>query len=410
MAIKATPTRVAECHLEYRVGSSDKVYMIWIENVGANHYVKFQYGRRGSSLNSGVKVGPTHALAAKEAYLKVIKEKLGKGYKDVTARKKMGPATTTVPKTSGSLARLMPLTRMSSMATISGSEVLTPTVTATGADGKPVKTYGSTACPQLLNPISEEQMLKLMKDDKWFFQEKHDGRRMTLSKNSKGLVLAWNRKGQVIVAPEEYCSTLQKFGSYQFILDGEACGDKYYAFDILSLEGQDQVNLPLEERLQNLGMLLRSVDQDVIQMVYTAESFKAKDSLLRAIREGDKEGVAIKDKTSIYTAGRPNSGGPALKFKLVESVSCVVTKVNDKRSVQLAVGHNPAARTALINVGNVTIPINFDMPKEKDIVEIRYLYAYKGGSLYQPVFLGVRDDVPVDTVQDLKFKPTTKEE
>jgi bifunctional non-homologous end joining protein LigD len=287
--------------------------------------------------------------------------------------------------------------------------VLTPTVTATGADGKPVKTYGSTACPQLLNPISEEQMLKLMKDDRWVFQEKHDGRRMLLVNALKGVV-AYNRKGQVIVAPEEYCSVLQKFSGYHFALDGEACGEKFYAFDLLWLQGVDQTALPLEERLTNLGMLLRSMDQDVIQMVYTAESFKAKESLLRAIKEGNKEGVAIKDKFAVYTAGRPNSGGPALKFKLVESVSCVVTKVNDKRSVQLALGHNPSARTALIHVGNVTIPANFDMPKEKDIVEVRYLNANRGGSLYQPVFLGIREDVPVDTVQDLKFKPTTKEE
>jgi hypothetical protein len=32
------------------------------------------------------------------------------------------------------------------------------------------------------------------------------------------------------------------------------------------------------------------------------------------------------------------------------------------------------------------------------------LYAYKGGSLYQPVYLGVRDDVGADCLADLKYK------
>jgi bifunctional non-homologous end joining protein LigD len=38
-------------------------------------------------------------------------------------------------------------------------------------------------------------------------------------------------------------------------------------------------------------------------------------------------------------------------------------------------------------VGNVTVPA------PGDVVEVRYLYAYRGGSLYQPVYLGRREDV-----------------
>jgi bifunctional non-homologous end joining protein LigD len=45
------------------------------------------------------------------------------------------------------------------------------------------------------------------------------------------------------------------------------------------------------------------------------------------------------------------------------------------------------------SVGNVTIPSKHSIPAEGVVVEIRYLYAYSGGSLYQPVYLGMRDDV-----------------
>jgi hypothetical protein len=39
------------------------------------------------------------------------------------------------------------------------------------------------------------------------------------------------------------------------------------------------------------------------------------------------------------------------------------------------------------------------------LVEVRYLYAYPGGSLYQPVYLGERNDVDTaDSVKSFKFK------
>ena len=49
---------------------------------------------------------------------------------------------------------------------------------------------------------------------------------------------------------------------------------------------------------------------------------------------------------------------------------------------------------------------NFDIPKHGDVVEIRYLYAYEGGSLFQPVYLGVRDDLDKEAckIEQLKYK------
>ncbi len=36
---------------------------------------------------------------------------------------------------------------------------------------------------------------------------------------------------------------------------------------------------------------------------------------------------------------------------------------------------------------------NKEIPAVKAIIEVRYLYAYKGGNLYQPTYIGVRDDI-----------------
>ena len=72
-----------------------------------------------------------------------------------------------------------------------------------------------------------------------------------------------------------------------------------------------------------------------------------------------------------------------------------------KRSVELGLDDRPA--------GNVTIPPNHPIPGIGRVVEIRYLYVTgPGGSLYQPVYLGERDDVGPEEctaeAQRLKYK------
>jgi bifunctional non-homologous end joining protein LigD len=380
MAVKVTPVITHRCDLEYREGRSDKVYHIWIENVGANHTVKFRYGRRGSTLTDGVKTGPTHAKAAQEAYLKVLTEKLGKGYKEMPKGKTKPISSTpsTPPVTPGPIKK-----------SVAGAPAIKVEMTLGG--------QGVT--PQLLNAIDEKRLLELVKDDHHFMQEKHDGNRMMIFKNSKGLLIAYNKLGKVIKPPAEYCSVLQN-NDFIFLIDGEACGPVFYVFDILQLQTTDCKDMAYEERLSLLGMLIRSLgDQDTVQMVYTAMTTLQKKNLVRAIKEAGKEGVVAKDKRTVYKSGRPASGGPALKFKFVETVSCQVTKVNDKRSVMLMLDKG-------VHVGSVAIPVNHEIPKAGDIVEVQYLYAYKGGSLYQPVYKGKRDDADKpDSISVLKYKP-----
>ena len=61
----------------------------------------------------------------------------------------------------------------------------------------------------------------------------------------------------------------------------------------------------------------------------------------------------------------------------------------------------------LVAAGNVTIPPNQEIPEAGQVVECRYLYAFKeSGCIYQPVYLGVRDDIAVEecTTLQLKYK------
>jgi bifunctional non-homologous end joining protein LigD len=65
-----------------------------------------------------------------------------------------------------------------------------------------------------------------------------------------------------------------------------------------------------------------------------------------------------------------------------------------------------------VAVGNVTVPANQQIPKAESVIEVRYLYAFPGGSLFQPICLGQRDDVDpaACTLVQLKYKAAGEDE
>ena len=116
----------------------------------------------------------------------------------------------------------------------------------------------------------------------------------------------------------------------------------------------------------------------------------------------------FKQLSASYTAGRPNSGGSQLKHKFVATLSAVVSQVNTQRSVGLRLLNHEGWQP----VGNVTIPPNHKVPAVGAVIEVRYLYAYPDGSLFQPVYLGEREDVGPEecVVSQLKFKATEEDD
>src|SRR4051812_19270706 len=67
--------------LYYRSGSSDKVYQARIQPEGNKYSVEYFYGRRGSTLQCGMKTPvAVNYEAAKAIYDGLVKEKMAKGY------------------------------------------------------------------------------------------------------------------------------------------------------------------------------------------------------------------------------------------------------------------------------------------------------------------------------------------
>jgi bifunctional non-homologous end joining protein LigD len=343
--------------LYYRQGSSDKVYQAAIEPRDGGYVVVFAYGRRGTTLQTGVKTqAPVDYVEAKCIYDKLVREKTAKGY---------------TPGEDGTPYQHTDLQR-----------------DATGIH-----------C-QLLNPIEESALERFIRDPAWWMQEKHDGRRLLIQKHD-GVVTGINKLGLTVAVPETIAQAARVFAQ-DFIIDGEAVGDVFHAFDLLSIDGELVTARGYCDRNLHLINLLASAQQRHIRLVETAFMPRQKQALFDQLKAGNREGVVFKQLNAPYTPGRPATGGTQYKYKFQETASCIVGKVNGKRSVSLKLFDG----TDLVSVGNVTIPPNKEIPAPDDVVEIRYLYAYRGGSLFQPVYLGRRDDVTPQEcgVDQLKYK------
>jgi predicted DNA-binding WGR domain protein len=73
-------------NLHYLAGSSDKVYNIQLihDGKGDLYSVHTQWGRRGSTLRSAIKVSAVPLNTAEATYYALYRQKTGKGYKDIT--------------------------------------------------------------------------------------------------------------------------------------------------------------------------------------------------------------------------------------------------------------------------------------------------------------------------------------
>lgn len=345
--------------LYFKEGSSDKEYHAQIEQSGSGYVVNFQYGRVGNALQTGTKTpSPVSLPEAEKIYTKLVKEKMGKGYAE---------------KTGGS----------------------TQTFSSPAVAVK--QTFN--IFPQLLNPVEDPEWFIM--NDEWLAQEKFDGeRRMIVSDKA---IMGLNRKGQQVPLPDNISTSIKK----EMILDGEIIGDTEYVFDILSLDGEDLTGLPCIERIAVLNSNLKLGKGIVV--VETAYTNEEKRAMYHRLKNAKKEGVVFKKKDSPYTAGRPNSGGNQIKFKFYKTATFIVKNVTaGKRSVGLELLDG----NVRVFMGKVTIPPNHAVPNIGDLVEVRYLYAYKGGAIFQPTYIGVRTDLDIDAanMKQIIYKAGSPEE
>ena len=336
---------------------SDKVYNITLEDEASGSWrVRFEYGRRGGTLVGGTKGNGASLAVAEKAYTKLINDKLAKGYREISTS---GPTTPSV------------------------------TVSSIGAD--------SGFRPQLLNEISQKDVKKYIEDPMWCMMEKYDGVRRIIQRRGKETVFI-NKKGfEISMYKPDYLDSILPDGNY--FLDGEQVGATFIAFD------HPLLGKGFKERFERMQQKF-VFDGTHVQYGIAAFSKEAKETLFAKLRGANAEGVVFKKIDSLYTPGRPNSGGDQLKFKFTATASCIVKETNTgKRSIALQCIDIKGKK---VDIGSVTIYPNQDIPKKGEVVEVKYLYYFPGGSLFQPVLLATREDVYPEEclISKLKVKRT----
>lgn len=354
--------------LYFTQGSSDKVYQAQLKKSESGFLVNFQYGARGKSLRTGTKTAnPIPYEKAKPIYDKLVASKTSKGY---------------TPMESG--------------------------VTYAGTEKAGDKTNFQ---PQLLTPTSENDIEDVLKSfgGKIGLQTKHDGERRGVIASKE--IVGANRTGLQVGLPETITQDIDALissGYSALDFDSEDMGDHLVIFDILTVKEDSLTSLSFEERtahLQDLAQAINDLNLKTLKVDLPVWCTSKEEvlSFLAAAKQSNEEGIVLRNPKAPYSAGRPTTGGDVQKIKFMESATVRVQNITKgKRSIGMEIlGGNE-----WVNVGKCTIPANYDIPDVGALVEVKYLYAYREGALYQPIYKGLRTDLQGKDahIKQLKYK------
>ena len=281
----------------------------------------------------------------------------------------------------------------------------------------------------------------------WLFEMKFDGYRAQAAISGSDIAIYtrnghdWTQQFKVIVPP------LQALTKGSALIDGElvaidshgrtnfsmlktgiAAGMplKFFAFDLLELNGQELTGLPLNERKQNLKNFWATVIRDSLQ--FSSHIVDQGRKVFEAMCAGGHEGVIAKRANSRYTGDRNANW---LKIKCTKRQEFVVggyrpsgsgrgmaslilgTYEQDKLVYRGRVGTGFTQKTresilAQLETRRVAKPAFASVPRDiarqarwvkpELVAEVTYAEITPDGSLRHPSFQGMREDKTADQV------------
>lgn len=349
------------CVLFFQAGTSDKEYHLAIEPSGNAFVVNALYGRRGGNLKPAAKTAaPVDYETALNVYERVKREKLSEGYKESAAA-----AASTAP------------------------------VTAAAAE-----THVEV---ELLTEIEIGEIGKYIVSNRYGFQEKADGDRSPVRRTGNDLV-RYNRKGECKPLLSDVANVLKASRVNTWLLDGEIEGQEFWAFSALECDGVDLRQYPFSERYWIAEKLFSAIQSPHVRLLPLITGEQEKEAFIKKMIAENAEGIVIVD---LHAPFRPGRAGQHFKLKFVATATVRVLRPHPqgKRSVEIEVFDN--FESSWIPVGSVSIPDKHGaLPQPGTLLEVRYLYAHRGGCLNQPVYLRVRNDLDESaaTAAQLKYK------
>jgi bifunctional non-homologous end joining protein LigD len=184
--------------------------------------------------------------------------------------------------------------------------------------------------------------------DEWLYEAKFDGYRALALKDGARVTLL-SRKGNDLTA--DYPSVRDAVAALKAtsaLLDGEIvafdeagrpsfqhlhhrsarpAAIRYFAFDLLHVDGKDLHREPLSSRRAMLEKMLANAD-----VVFSAELPGSPEDVIQAVTDVGLEGVVAKRRDSPYESGKRSGAWQKFKVQLARSSSSVATSLKTATS------------------------------------------------------------------------------
>jgi len=342
------PVKLPSIQLFFQEGTSDKVYEAAILEDRGAYTVRVRWGRRGTRLSEGAKAVRVPLADATKVYERLVREKQGKGYAESAA--------------------------------------------ASGAKASARAVVGHSA--QLLSSLDDADLDAFLRDDAMVAQQKLDGKRVLLHVDDG--VVATNRSGQKTSVDRALLAGLA-YLPRATIVDGEVLDGGLWLFDVLQVAGEDVRERGYLERWELLDGELEPALTGGAGVLPIAKGKRAKRALHDRLRGARAEGLVFKHRDAPYRSGR---GATQRKYKFIKSADVMIVE-NAGNAYRMEVWDGRARFEVGRVFAGTTNASRADLDRrlgrgEEPVAEVRYLYATDDHQLFQPVFVGLRDDKPAD--------------
>lgn len=298
------------------------------------------------------------------------------------------------------------------------------------------------------NPFSREG---------WLFETKWDGYR-AIADVKKGKVALYSRNhlafnkdypkvvsaleklkhdavldGEIVILNKDGSSDFQSLQNYKNNASGNLV---YIVFDLLQLDGQDLLAMPLIQRKELLAEVVKQLGSKIV--VYSDHVLNEGEKLFKTAKQEGWEGIIAKEADSLYAEGRRSMSW--LKIKIVdeqEAIICgytdpqgsrkkigslVLGLYNDKHELKYVGNCGGGLNEALINelyekmqpLRQKTSPFREKVKTNTSVTwvkptlvcQVKFSAWTSDRHLRMPIFLGLRKDKPATDVHKEIAKPT----
>ena len=265
--------------------------------------------------------------------------------------------------------------------------------------------------PELLQDATDAMVKTLMADPNWVWQEKHNGDRRIVSKETfpsgEVRVVDWNRSaGRGKGLTPEIHEALKNHPLPQFVIDCEYVGaeDKLYVFDALHLGDVNLVNERYRMRLEAVHAFFDNFHKNIvpIESAFTPEQ---KVALYERLLGIFAEGFVMKDLNAPYRQSNPSGNRWNYRYKFVKTLDAVVigdsTERDDKGMLKNSVRLGLYMPNGMLkDICGATKKSGFVL-KPGDVVQLVYLYG-TGNTIAERDVVQPRIDTSVKQPRDDK--------